>query len=51
MSLIWRADNPHPALTGLRDYLVSRRVEAPEGETWEPKWGSKRGSNGTFALT
>lgn len=41
MSLIWRADNPHPALTGLRDYLVSRRVEAPEGEIWEPNWGRR----------
>jgi DNA-binding transcriptional LysR family regulator len=51
MSLIWRADNPHPALTGLRDYLLSRRAEAPEEETWEPNWVSKRGPNGTFALT
>jgi DNA-binding transcriptional LysR family regulator len=41
MSLIWRADNPHPALTELRDYLVSRRVEAPGTEVWEPKWAPR----------
>lgn len=38
MSLIWRGDNPHPALVKLRDYLDSRRVEAPGTEVWTPKW-------------
>ena len=34
-SLIWRGDNPHPTLTGLRDYLGSAR---PEAGTWTPEW-------------
>jgi DNA-binding transcriptional LysR family regulator len=38
-ALIWRADNPHPALTALRDYLSRRcpRVQAPgrqPGSQW-----------------
>jgi DNA-binding transcriptional LysR family regulator len=37
LSLIWRADNPHPALRGFRDYLESRRVCTP-GEVWTPTW-------------
>ncbi|MGI5520891.1 LysR family transcriptional regulator [Micromonospora sp. CA-259024] len=39
MSLIWRDDNPHPALSTLRDHLVSRRTEAPDAEVWLPTWG------------
>ncbi|MCA2229556.1 LysR family transcriptional regulator [Nonomuraea aurantiaca] len=39
MSLIWRDDNPHPALVKLRDYLDSRRADAPDTEVWLPKWG------------
>jgi DNA-binding transcriptional LysR family regulator len=38
MSLIWRADNPHPALVELRRYLVSRRVAVPDTEVWTPSW-------------
>jgi DNA-binding transcriptional LysR family regulator len=38
MSLIWRDDNPHPALVKLRDYLDSRRTCAPDAEVWMPKW-------------
>ncbi|GAA3810353.1 LysR family transcriptional regulator [Streptomyces coacervatus] len=34
-SLIWRADNPHPALTALRAHLGTIR---PGRETWTPKW-------------
>ena len=34
-SLIWRADNPHPALTALRTHLGTIR---PERDTWTPKW-------------
>ncbi|MFI0444679.1 LysR family transcriptional regulator [Actinomadura sp. 6N118] len=33
--LIWRADNPHPALAALRDHLGSAR---PGPETWTPNW-------------
>lgn len=38
-SLIWRADNPHPALTTLRAYLMSARPghRAAAG-TWTPNW-------------
>jgi DNA-binding transcriptional LysR family regulator len=38
MSLIWRDDNPHPALIKFRDYLDSRRADAPDTEVWIPKW-------------
>ena len=38
MSLIWRDDNPHPALGTLRDHLSSRRVDAPDEKTWVPTW-------------
>jgi DNA-binding transcriptional LysR family regulator len=43
MSLIWRDDNPHPALVELREYLEFRRVEAPGTEVWLPKWGQRSG--------
>ncbi|MFJ9371515.1 LysR family transcriptional regulator [Nocardia sp. NPDC101769] len=38
MSIIWRDDNPHPALTKLRDHLHSRRPVASVTEVWIPKW-------------
>jgi hypothetical protein len=38
MSLIWRDDNPHPALGDLRDYLGSRRVATPGEQVWLPEW-------------
>ena len=41
MSLIWRDDNPHPALIKLRGYLDSRRADPPDGETWMPNWGRR----------
>ena len=37
-SLMWRADNPHPALAALREHLVSRRVDVPDTEVWLPRW-------------
>ncbi|GAA3924280.1 LysR family transcriptional regulator [Actinoplanes auranticolor] len=41
MSLIWRDDNPHPALSSLRDYLSSRRRTTTSDENvWMPKWGA-----------
>lgn len=43
MSLIWRADNPHPALLRLRGYLDSRWTDAPGTETWAPKWAPRSG--------
>lgn len=41
MSLIWRDDNPHPALGKFRDYLDSRRIDAPDIEIWIPRWGQR----------
>jgi DNA-binding transcriptional LysR family regulator len=38
MSLIWRDDNPHPALVELRDYLDFRRADAADREVWMPTW-------------
>jgi hypothetical protein len=35
-ALIWRAYNPHPALTALRDYLGPQRSASPG--TWAPSW-------------
>jgi DNA-binding transcriptional LysR family regulator len=37
-SLIWRTDNPHPALTALRSYLAGLRPGQPSGGTWVPGW-------------
>jgi DNA-binding transcriptional LysR family regulator len=38
-SLIWRADNPHPTLTTLRDHLASaRRPGHDDAGTWTPGW-------------
>jgi hypothetical protein len=38
MSLIWRADNPHPGLRKLRDHLGSRRVDTSDEKVWLPAW-------------
>lgn len=38
MSLIWRADNPHPELARFRDYLESRRSKPSDAEVWRPTW-------------
>jgi DNA-binding transcriptional LysR family regulator len=38
MSVIWRDGNPHPALVQLRDYLISRRMDASGGKIWTPTW-------------
>ena len=38
-SLVWRSDNPHPALAALRTYLGSRRPgKDREAGTWTPRW-------------
>ncbi|MFF0096416.1 LysR family transcriptional regulator [Streptomyces canus] len=37
-SLIWRADNPHPALAALRAHLHATRPEPPGVGTWAPGW-------------
>jgi DNA-binding transcriptional LysR family regulator len=41
MSLIWRDDNPHPALGQLRGYLESRRADIPAAEMWLPTWNQR----------
>ena len=38
MSLIWRDDNPHPALGTLRAHLRSRRGTTSGGRMWMPAW-------------
>jgi DNA-binding transcriptional LysR family regulator len=37
-SLIWHSDNPHPALTTLRNYLGSAQPSHRGAETWIPTW-------------
>ena len=37
-SLIWRSDNPHPALTALRNYVGSAQHGRRGAGTWTPKW-------------
>jgi DNA-binding transcriptional LysR family regulator len=41
MSLVWRAGNPHPALTALREHLGSRRAPAPGTGVWMPAWAKR----------
>ncbi|MEV4117257.1 LysR family transcriptional regulator [Micromonospora sp. NPDC049645] len=45
MSLIWRDDNPHPALRTLRDHLDARRMSIldEDEQVWLPTWGSELG--------
>ncbi|MEV7776971.1 LysR family transcriptional regulator [Kitasatospora sp. NPDC088351] len=40
-SLLWHADNPHPALTALRGYLTSRPSGRPDTEIWTPEWAQR----------
>ena len=44
LSMIWRDNNPHPALFELRDYLGSRRIEPADTEAWTPRWGQRSAS-------
>ncbi|OKI02122.1 LysR family transcriptional regulator [Streptomyces sp. CB02923] len=38
-SVIWRGDNPHPALTALRDHLgAAEPGRTRDGGTWTPEW-------------
>jgi len=39
LSLIWRDDNPHPALREFRDFLHARRTSTPDTAVWTPTWG------------
>jgi DNA-binding transcriptional LysR family regulator len=40
-SLIWRSDNPHPALTTLRGYLSSMPPSRRAAQTWTPAWAQR----------
>ncbi|MEU5776783.1 LysR family transcriptional regulator [Streptomyces venezuelae] len=37
-ALVWRPDNPHPALTVLRDHLTSAYPGRPRDGIWTPSW-------------
>ncbi|WAL93700.1 LysR family transcriptional regulator [Streptomyces sp. Je 1-369] len=43
-ALIWRPDNPHPALTALRDHLTAAYPGRPDTGTWTPAWTESRTS-------
>lgn len=51
MSLIWRADNPHPALTTFRAHLDARRAAIPDADVWTPTWGPSRGVGAELGST
>lgn len=40
-SLLWRSDNPHPALTTLRNHLGSTQPNHRDAETWTPTWAQR----------
>jgi DNA-binding transcriptional LysR family regulator len=40
-SLISRSDNPHPALTALRNHLRTAQPAHPDTRTWAPKWAQR----------
>ncbi len=42
MSVIWRDDNPHPALAVLRTFIVAAKPPPPSGEIWVPAWARRR---------
>jgi len=37
-SLIWRRDNPHPALRALREHLAAGHPDHPDEGSWVPDW-------------
>jgi len=43
-SLIWRGDNPHPALTTLRGYVGSAQPGHGDAGLWTPKWAQRSSS-------
>ena len=45
-SLIWHRDNPHPALTALREYLGARQPRHRGPGTWAPAWAQPPGQDG-----
>ncbi|WP_407699521.1 hypothetical protein [Streptomyces broussonetiae] len=47
-SLLWRADNSHPALAALRTYLAAVRPNRTDEPTWVPPW-ARSGCSGATA--
>ncbi len=43
-SLLWRADNPHPALRAFRHWLGSQRPARRGAGTWTPSWARRQAS-------
>ncbi|MFF2568886.1 LysR family transcriptional regulator [Streptomyces sp. NPDC058084] len=37
-ALLWRRDNPHPALASLRAHLAARAADRADGAAWAPEW-------------
>ncbi|GAB3889569.1 hypothetical protein GCM10029964_059470 [Kibdelosporangium lantanae] len=37
-SLVWHVDNPHPALSALRNHLRAAHLRQPAATTWTPAW-------------
>lgn len=37
-ALLWRQDNPHPALAVLRGHLRRTLITMPNASTWTPAW-------------
>lgn len=40
-SLIWRRDNPHPALRALREHLAANRPDDTSRNIWVPEWARR----------
>jgi DNA-binding transcriptional LysR family regulator len=40
-SLIWRRDNPHPALRALREHLAASRPDDASQNIWVPEWARR----------
>lgn len=38
LSMIWRADNAHPVLADLLEYLLVRHQATTDGDVWAPEW-------------
>ncbi|KRV51196.1 LysR family transcriptional regulator [Wenjunlia vitaminophila] len=49
-SLIWRTDNPHPALTALREHLTSAYPGRPDSGVWMPEWAQRARAGTPAAL-
>lgn len=41
MSVIWRADNPHPVLANFLAYLQASRQTSPSADVWTPDWAGR----------